>query len=202
MILPQGVIEELKKEFENLKDKVEIYFKGDGSVLAEKTKAILEDIVSLSDKLELIEKDIECLGYPCVSLGKEGKEVGIKYMGSLEGGEFNTFIKTIKLVSTGNVDLEERTLEFLKDVDKPVEIKVFVTTTCGWCAPVLLKCNSFALANENITTLGIDCYAFPDIANKYKVVSVPKIVINDKRELIGYVPENHILGEIFSAIRD
>jgi len=200
MILPEGVIEKLREELASLENKVIIAFKGNNSELSQKVKAILEDIVSVSNKLELVEKDIDCLGYPCVSLERDDKEVGIRYMGNLEGGEFDTFIKTLKMVGNNIIDLEDRTIEFLKEIDKPVDIKVFVTISCGWCAPALLKCNSFALASDYITTTGIDCYAFPDIANSYNVVSVPKIVINDKEELIGAVSENHILGAIFKAI--
>ncbi len=202
MVLSEKILTQLKTDLLSLNENVEIYFKGNNSELSKKVEAILKDIVSVSDKLSLIEKDLDCLGYPCISLGKENKEVDIKYMGSLEGGEFNTFINTIKMVGNNQIDLEDRTLEFLNEIDKPIEIKVFITISCGWCAPALLKCNSFALANENITTIGIDCYAFPDIANKYNVVSVPKIVINDKEEIIGNVSENHILGGIFSVLRD
>ena len=121
-------------------------------------------------------------------------------MGNIEGGEFQTFIDTIKLVSKNEIDLEDRTLEFIKELDKSVDIKIFVTLSCGWCPPAILKCYNFALASKYISATAIECFSFPEFANKYSVITVPKIVINDKNELIGHRSENEILGAILSSV--
>ena len=121
-------------------------------------------------------------------------------MGLPSGGEFPTFITAIKMVSTNNYDISERIEEFVEEVDKPVDIKVFVTTSCGWCPPAILKAYSFALVNDYITATAIDCYNFPDLANKYTVSSVPKTVINDSIEFVGVKDDNDYFGYIVKAI--
>ena len=121
-------------------------------------------------------------------------------MGKPDGGEFPYFIKTILMVSRNEYDLKERTVEFLEEIDKSVEIKIFITKSCGWCPPTMLKVFSFAMANENIMATAIDCYEFPEMAAKYNVAAVPKVVINDKVEFVGLKEENEILGHIFGAI--
>lgn len=56
------------------------------------------------------------------------------------------------------------------------------------------------MVNEYITATAIDCYIFSDLAVKYNVATVPKIVINDKVEQIGLKDENQLLGSIFASI--
>ena len=201
-MLSETVKESLKLDFEkSLKEKVNIIFRKKDNELSEKIEAILKDVSSLSEKINLtISNSLICYDYPCIAINRKDKETGIKYMGSIEGGEFKTFIDSIKLVSNSEVDLEDRTLEFLKEIDKQVNIKVFITLSCGWCPPTVLKCYNFALASDYIETTAIECFSFPDFANRYSVITVPKIVINDTKEIIGYKSENEILGAILSTL--
>ncbi len=201
MMLPDNVKEHLKKKFENLIDPVRILLKKNDTELSNKAEELLKEISSLSDKISFSVLDsLKCLDAPCISVQGETKDYGIRYMGVPEGGEFNVFIETIEMVSRNEYRLTERTVEFVEEIDKPVDIKVFVTTSCGWCPPAIEKAYSFAMVSDYITATVIDCYAFPELAMKYNVAAVPKIVINDKAELIGPKDENEILGHIFSTI--
>ena len=57
-----------------------------------------------------------------------------------------------------------------------------------------------AMANEHITADAIDATEFPDLARKYQVMSVPKIVINDRVEFTGAQPEASFLDAIQRAL--
>ncbi len=200
-MLSEDVKRYLKSKFENLIEPVEIQLQKDSSELSEKVEKLISEIVSLNEKINFrVVKDMDCSLIPCISINTEGKDFGIRYAGVPEGGEFNVFVDTIEMVSRNEYHLTERTVEFLEEIDKPVEIKVFVTTSCGWCPPAIQKAYSFALASDYIKATVIDCYAFPDVAMKYNVSAVPKIVINDKAEIIGPKDENEILGHIFSVL--
>ncbi len=200
-MLNDSLKENLIKEFKKLKNPVKIVLRKGDNKLSEKLEKILKEVSTLSEKLSFeISDRLDCIDYPCFSIFKDNKDIGIRYMGSIEGGEFKNLIDSIKLVSTGDIQLEDRTLSFLEELDKPIDLKVFITISCGWCPPTVLKCYNFTLANLNIRTTVIDCFSFPELANRYNVITVPKIVINDKVELVGYRSENEILGSIFSAI--
>jgi glutaredoxin-like protein len=200
-MLPENVKKHVEEVFQNLVEPVRLLLKKDGSPLSDKAQKLLEEIASLSDKVSLhIFDNLSCLGAPCISIQGADKDYGIRYMGVPEGGEFNVFIETIKMVSKNEYHLTERTVEFVEEIDKPVDIKVFVTTSCGWCPPAIQKAYSFALVSDYISATVIDCYAFPELAMKYNVAAVPKMVINDKAEIIGPKDENEILGHIFSTI--
>ncbi len=200
-MLPESVKKHVEEVFNNLIDPVKILLKKNDSELSKKAEELLKEISSLSDKVHFyIFDNLNCLDAPCISVQGLEKDFGIRYMGVPEGGEFNVFIETIKMVSRNEYHLTERTVEFVEEIDKPVDIKVFVTTSCGWCPPAIQKAYSFALVSDYITATVIDCYAFPDLAMKYNVAAVPKMVINDKAEIIGPKDENEILGHIFSTL--
>ncbi|NPA58265.1 MAG: glutaredoxin [Aquificae bacterium] len=195
------VLNRLKEEFGSLKDSVRLILYSDGSQLSAETEELLKAVVSLSDKLSLQVKEKNgCPGYPCILFLKGDRDTGIRFMGKPDGGEFTPFIKTILMVSRGEHGLSDRTVRFLEEIDKPVDIKVFITKSCGWCPPMMLKLFGFALASSHITATAIDSFAFPELANRYKVATVPKTVINDKVEIIGYREENEILGHIIGAV--
>jgi alkyl hydroperoxide reductase subunit AhpF len=53
-----------------------------------------------------------------------------------------------------------------------------------------------AMLNPNIKGVMIEAQTFNEMSNKYKVSGVPKIVINDKHELLGNQPIEEFLNKI------
>jgi len=128
------------------------------------------------------------------------KDYGIRYIGLPAGLEFTTLINGIFHVSQRKPQLSEKTLELLQMVDIPIEIWVFVTTSCGYCPSAAVMAWDFALANDNITSKVIDASENQDLAEQFQVVGVPKIVINKGvAEFVGAQPENAFLGYIMAV---
>jgi predicted DsbA family dithiol-disulfide isomerase len=57
-----------------------------------------------------------------------------------------------------------------------------------------------AVESEHITADVIEAMEFPDWARHYQVRGVPKIVINEKSEFVGALPEPHYLAQLKAAI--
>ena len=102
------------------------------------TGELLEEVASLTDKIELEEHDFlkdEALArqfgvekIPAVVI--TGKNRGkIRFFGIPSGYEFSALIEVIKDVSKGGSDLSEATRTELDKVTAPVHIQVFVTPT-------------------------------------------------------------------------
>ncbi len=128
------------------------------------------------------------------------KDYGIRYMGLPAGLEFTTLVQGIVQVSKRQPRLSERTIEMLKSIDIPMEIMVFVTTSCGYCPSAAITAMNFALASDHISALIVDASENMDLAELYQVVGVPKIVINrGVAEFVGAQPENSFLGYVISA---
>ncbi len=128
------------------------------------------------------------------------KDYGIRYIGLPAGLEFSTLVQGILQVSKRRPNLSEKTIELLKQVDIPIELMVFVTTSCGYCPSAAVMAYNFALASDYITAKVVDASENPDLAERFQVVGVPKIVINQgEAEFVGAQPENAFLGYIIAV---
>lgn len=128
------------------------------------------------------------------------KDYGIRYVGLPAGLEFSTLVQGILQVSKREPKLSEKTKELLKQIDLPMELTVFVTTSCGYCPAAAVMAYNFALASDYITAKVVDASENPDLAERFNVVGVPKIVINNGLvEFVGAQPENAFLGYVIAA---
>lgn len=57
-----------------------------------------------------------------------------------------------------------------------------------------------AIASERVTADVIEATEFPDLAQRYRVRGVPKIVINETTEFVGALPEAQYLAYVQAAV--
>jgi glutaredoxin-like protein len=163
------------------------------------TRKIAQEMPSLSDKIttEVYDfmtdsekvKQYGIKRIPALAiLGK--KDYGVRIYGVPYGYELQTLIEAIVNVSKGTTDLSEKTRTVLKDVNSPVHIQVFVSLTCPHCPGAAAIAHKLAVECDNITADVIDGSEFPELAQKYEVIGVPKIVINEKVEFMGEFNED------------
>jgi hypothetical protein len=57
-----------------------------------------------------------------------------------------------------------------------------------------------AVASEKVTATAIEATEFPDLSRSYRVSAVPKIVINDRVEFEGALPEPQFLEAVLRAV--
>lgn len=113
---------------------------GENCEYCEPTRQLLEEIVPLSDKLSLavydiVESSALAAQYhvdktPGIVLaGAQGEDFGIRIAGIPAGHEFTSLIHSLVLVSRRDSGLSEATRSFLKSLQKPLHLQVFVTPT-------------------------------------------------------------------------
>lgn len=102
------------------------------------TRQLLEELVALSDKLELSVHDVAVPGQPAPETGTEelpviafaGENKGmLRFIGAPAGYESSTLIEDLVNVSRGTTALQFHSREVLAGLKSPVHIKVFVTPT-------------------------------------------------------------------------
>ena len=57
-----------------------------------------------------------------------------------------------------------------------------------------------AIASEKVRAECIEANQFPEISQRYRVMAVPKIVINDRVEFEGALPEPQFLAAVLQAV--
>lgn len=201
-LLPDDKKELLRKDFEmRLVDPVRIvmFTQEVECRYCNETRRLAQELGTVSDKVttevydfvkdQAKAKELGIERIPALAIiGK--RDYGVRYYGIPYGYELQTIIEAIINVSKGVTDLSEKTKAVLKDVNTPVNIKVFVTLTCPHCPGAAAIAHKLAIECDLIKTDVIESSEFPDLALKYNVIGVPKIVINDKVDFMGEFNED------------
>jgi len=183
---------------------IECEFCKEARELAQEVASLMPDKVSV-EVYDFVKDEARAKEYgvdkvpAIVVLG--GKDYGVRFYGIPYGYEFNTFMETIINVSKGTTNLSEDTKAKLKALDKPVHIQVFVTLTCPYCPIAAGLAHKFAIESDMIKSDVVEVAEFPPLAQKYSVMGVPKIVINERTELVGAVPETQFVAHVLQAAK-
>ena len=118
------------------------------------------------------------------------KDYGVRIYGIPYGYELQTLIEAVINVSRGKTDLTDKTKAILAEVKAPVHIQVFVSLTCNHCPVAAAVAHKLAVESDLVRADVIDGSEFPQLAQKYAVMGVPKIIINEKIEFVGAFNED------------
>ena len=144
-LLNDDITKQIKEVFEELKNPVHLMFFGSRSncPYCDDTRQLVEEVAAISDLLTVEIYDMESdsdlaakyhvdKAPGLVIAAKEGEQVtdfGVRLSGIPSGHEFTSLIQDIILVSNRDSGLNPQTRAFLKNLDKPILLQVFVTPT-------------------------------------------------------------------------
>lgn len=172
-------------------------------------RELMEDIASLSNKVKLevydFERDYEKARRLKVdkipaTLIFGAREYGVRFFGIPAGYEIMALIDDIIDVSRGESRLQATTKEKIRSIKEPIHIQVFVTPTCPYCPRAVRIAHQLAIENENVIADMVDALEFPHLANRYNVMAVPKVVINDVVSFEGAFPEPQFVEYVLLAV--
>ena len=102
------------------------------------TRGLLEEVAALSEKVSLEVRDFEADAEIAKKFGVDkipatlilgDRDYGIRFYGVPAGYEFNVLIQDILDVGKRSPGLDEKTLEVLATIKKPVHMQVFISPT-------------------------------------------------------------------------
>jgi glutaredoxin-like protein len=201
----------LQKEFQALVQPVKLvlFVEELDCQYCRETKALLEEIAALSDKitLETYNRHVDTQQAAQFKIDKapaiavmNGKDYGIRYFGIPSGYEFGSLIDDIIDVSKGESGLSPATKEALAQVTQPIHFQVFVTPTCPYCPQAVRLAHKMAIENEYIRADMIEATEFPELAEKYEVMAVPRTIINETSYFEGALPEAQFVAAALQAL--
>jgi len=175
----------------------------------QETRQLVDELSSLSDKIMFesydFVKDVDKANdygvdkIPAVLIVGE-RDYGIRFYGLPSGYEFASLIEDILDVSSGVTHLSQETKNRLKTLNKPIHIQVFVTPTCPYCPRMVRLAHQFAIETTFIKADMVEAVEFPQLVYKYRVMGVPKVVINETTEFVGMLPEELFLAQVLRSI--
>lgn len=219
-VLDPQITKQIQQAFDGIQEPVQVLlFTSKASCdYCSETQQLLEEVIALSDKVELSVHDIDqeqdlanrfnVTYAPVIVIAakdeQDVKNLGIQFSGIPAGHEFSTLINDILMVSKRDSGLDDGTREYLRNLDKPLHLQVFVTPTCPYCPRAVILAHQMAMENPAmIRAEGVEATEFPELANSFNVRGVPQTVINaGSGMVVGAVPEQNLLAEIRRALQN
>jgi len=139
----------------------------------------LTNFVSVSDKLEFIERDLTAEKSPLhFILEIDGQANGISFSGIPAGHEFNSLVLAVLHSSGTEIKLDNSVKNIIQSINQPLRFEVFISLSCHNCPDVVQALNQFAILNPQIQTEMIDGGLFPELIEQRNIQGVPSVYLN------------------------
>ncbi|MFQ6117477.1 MAG: thioredoxin family protein [Candidatus Bipolaricaulia bacterium] len=194
---------------EKLQDGVVLHFFQNGNEASEITGQILEELAGFDSRIAVRrysfpqdEEEAKRFGIdkaPAIVVAREDRDQGIRFYGMPAGYEFGSLVEDVIDVSRGETDLPPDVAAELQELDSAIHIQVFVTPTCPYCPRAVRTAHKFAMASDYVTADMVMATDFNDLATRYGVTAVPHMVVNEKVNFIGALPERQFLNEVLKG---
>ena len=192
--------------FASKKERVSCVYCEDVKQLAEELAELSRGRVSaehhwVEDSPELVER-LKVRQTPATVVTNGESSLALKFYGLPGGYEFTALLEDIVDAMGGPSRLGSDTVAALQNLAAPARIQVFVTPTCPYCPRAVRMAHQFSLSNPTmIDAEMVESMEFPELANQYSVMAVPKIVVNDRIQFEGALPESDFLEQVLEAAR-
>lgn len=209
-LLDEQTIKQLNDIFSSIQNPITVnYFTKNDCENCSITEQLFNELSDISEKVEISTYNIDenpdlknqynVTDAPSyIILNQSNEPTGAVFYGVPAGHEFNTLITNITDAGHQEDPFENDVMDLISEIKKPIDIKVFVTVSCPHCPGAAINASRLAQLNPNIKASVYESQTFSDIAEKYEVSGVPKIVINETEDLLGNQPIEEFLRVIYS----
>lgn len=194
-LFDNATVTQLNTVFSRMANKLKLKLFLNESAAANELKAYMEEFTKLTDKLTVEISNEEEQYAPCVRLHTEDdKYTGLAFHGVPGGHEFTSFVLGIYNASGEGQAIDAAIKEKISKITDKTNLKVFVSLSCTMCPELVVSAQKIASMNENVTAEVFDLTHYPDLRDKYKVMSVPCMVLNDDKVTFGKKNHEQILN--------
>ena len=152
-----------------------------GSALAKEMMGFVSEFKDLSS---FFSATSEAGDIPGIKFYSEGKYLNINFHAIPGGHEFNSFVIAVFNAVGRKQPIDSNLKSEIEGLGK-TNIKVFVSLSCTMCPEVVMASQRIALLNPNVEAEVYDLQKFPEIKDKYDIMSVPAMLINDSKLSFG-----------------
>ncbi len=175
----------------------------DGTPLAKELMMYMEELAKLTEKLtveEVTGADEEYM--PVVKVCHEdGTWAGLAFHGVPGGHEFTSFVLGLYNAAGPGQALDPAVKQAAGEIEQKVEMKILVSLSCTMCPDLVTAAQRIACENENITAEVFDINHYGELKDKYRVMSVPCLVINNEHVSFGKKNAAQLMEIINAALQ-
>ncbi len=161
-LFSEDIVNQLTSVFSKMERPLVLKLSLDNRPVSAELKAYMEELAALTDKLtvEVLENTVE-KELPCVRVClRNGTETGLAFHGMPGGHEFTSFVLGLYNASGPVQAIDENIAEKIAAIHKDIRMQIMTTDV-------------------------YDLNHFPDLKDKYQVMSVSCLVINGEKMVFG-----------------
>ena len=172
--------DQLQAVFEKFASPVKVIGHYDDGDLSRELRGFMEEFAELSDKI-IYEAVTDADSTPGIELlHADGTPSGITFHAVPGGHEFNSFILALYNVAGPGQELRPETQEKIAKITAPVDVRVLMSLSCTMCPDVVAAVQRIAVEKRDVRADIYDIRYFPELKEKYSVMSVPCMIVGDQ----------------------
>lgn len=182
---------QLKQLLAKLAAPVEFTCIADSGEKSAEMAALVNHIVSLSDKLSVrflapgedpaLDDALDASLLPATAVGSSR----MVFHGVPGGKEITAFASAILTAGNAARALDKYTLKDIGKIKNPMKLQICVSLGCAHCSQLVASAHRIAWENELVTAHMIDANLYPQLVQQLNIQRVPLTVINGKDQFPG-----------------
>ena len=186
---------QLKSYLERLQQPIELVASLDDSTKSQELHGLLEDIDSLSDKVQ-VRLDGHDARRPSFTVGRPEESARIRFAGIPLGHEFTSLV--LALLQTGGhpPKVEPSVIEQIRAITGTFRFETFISLSCHNCPDVVQALNLMAVLNPGISSTMIDGAVFQKEVDERQIMAVPTVYLNGEPFGQGRMTLEEIVAKI------
>lgn len=152
----------------------------DETPLSDELRRYMKELAAQSSKFSVETSDAAGMDHlPCVRVCRsDGSWTGLAFHGVPGGHEFTSFVLGLYNAAGPGQPLDDESRIAIQAIKNPTNLQILVSLSCTMCPELVTAAQRIAVENPCITAQVYDLNHFPDLREKYQVMSVPCLVVN------------------------
>lgn len=183
------IVNQLNVVFSRMDGKLQLDLHLDSRPVSQELKSYMLELAKYTDKLTVREREAaedasSFLPYVEVK-NASGQSCGLAFHGVPGGHEFTSFILGLYNAAGPGQPLAPEIREKIQAISHKVQMQILVSLSCTMCPDLVVAAQRIASLNPLVTADVYDIAHFPELKEKYNVMSVPCLVINQDKVTFG-----------------
>lgn len=182
-LFPPEMLAQLHTVFGRMASPLVLELTLNNAPVSQELAGYMEALCALTDKLTLTKTGTDP-DAPCVRVCRaDGSWTGLSFHGVPGGHEFTSFVLGLYNAAGPGQALDAQTEAALQAIDRPIDLQILVSLSCTMCPELVTAAQRMAAANPHITAQAYDLNHFPALRDKYHVMSVPCLVVDQGKQV-------------------
>lgn len=197
-LFPPEMRQQMDVIFERMERKLVLELCLDDRPVSRELKGYMEELAGVTDKLTVrTGTGLPEAELPCVRvLQEDGTETGLAFHGVPGGHEFTSFLLGLYNAAGPGQPLDDETRARIQGIGRAIRMKILVSLSCTMCPELVAAAQQIASLNPLVTAEVYDINHFEAMKDRYNVMSVPCLVVNDDEVMFGKKSVQQLLDKI------